>query len=121
MYFRDQLLFTFAASTNMSPSFEISARAKASLISGTNIEIEDKAAQYPPYDAITRLNDLTTLAGATQSLGDDMLKERMDKFAKAYSSRDIAFMSQCRLTGLSYCLWRIYWNSRLVYSLDVLT
>lgn len=68
----------------MSPAFEISTRAKASLKSGTNIEIEDEAAQHPPYDATTRPDGLITLAGATQSLGEDMLKDRMDEFALAY-------------------------------------
>lgn len=68
----------------MSRAFKISARANASLNSGTNIDIEDEAAQHAPYDATCRPDGLITLAGATQSLGEDMLKDRMDEFSHAY-------------------------------------
>lgn len=105
--------------TKMSRAFEISARARASLNSGTNIEIEDEAAKYAPYDASARPGGLISLAGATQSFGEEMLKDRMDEFAKTYSlkqgklghsARRLQFKH--RLTRYSYRLWRFHRTSR---------
>lgn len=72
----------------MSRAFQISARAKASLNSGTNIDIEDEAALHDAYDATSRPDGLITLAGATQSLGEDMLKNRMHDFSRTYPLKE---------------------------------
>lgn len=70
-------------------AFEISNRAIASLNSGTNMEIEDAvAALHPPYDPVTCPDGLISLAGATQSLTQDMIRKYTEEFAKNHDLQD---------------------------------
>ncbi|KAH8647963.1 pyridoxal phosphate-dependent transferase [Xylariales sp. PMI_506] len=61
-----------------------SRRAIANLQSGAFIELEEEADKLPQYDKIKCPDGLLNLAGAVNTLVDDLMSQHVDDFSKVY-------------------------------------